>query len=312
MSFKLRLLLFYVHRITKATTYGDLLPPQIREENKKQAEQIEHLFDFPPIELANIEDRTIEMRDGVAIPIRIYQPNKKQNLPLIVFFHGGGFVLRSIDSHDKACRRFAKISEAVVVSVGYRLAPEHKFPIPTEDAYDATLWVAEHAKSLGGDPDNLILMGDSAGGNLSAVTSIQARNLGKPKIAKQILIYPALDARLNHPSMETLGYDYFLTKELVEWFVNHYKRTDEDILNPMMSPLLTKDLSNLPPALVLTCSLDPLKDEGEAYADRLSAAGNQVYFTEYKDVIHAFMNMPKIMKEVYDLHDDVRDFIQEG
>lgn len=309
MNIRLRLLLFYVHKITKATTYGDTPPAQVRVMNAAEMKRVAWFLDGSAIEMAQVENRMIPMRDGAEIGIRIYRPREQKGLPIIAFFHGGGFVLRNLDSHDKACRRFAKMCNAVVVSVDYRLAPEYKFPISTQDAYDASLWIAQHAEELGGDSNNLIVMGDSAGGNLATVTAIQARDLGNLNIAKQVLIYPATDARLGHPSMAALGKDYFLTRELIEWFVDHYKTSEADILNPLMSPLLTENLANLPPAFVLTCSLDPLKDEGEAYANRLTEAGNQVYFKEYKNLIHGCINMPRIMPRALRIWEDVRAFI---
>lgn len=310
MSFKLRLLLFYTNYITKDTSYDGLSPTEVRQRNDQELKSVGSLVDFPALPMSKIENLNISMRDNAEIPIRIYKPTEKQQLPTIVYFHGGGFVTRDIESHDKVCRRIAHTCEAVVVSVGYRLAPEHKFPTPPNDAYDATIWVTNNARKLGGDPDNLIVMGDSAGGNLAAVTAIQARDLNGPKITKQVLIYPTTDARMQQPSIDTLGKGYFLTKSIMSWFLNHYKAKEEDILNPLMSPLLTEDLSNLPAAFVSTCALDPLKDEGEAYANRLTAAANQVYFKEYKNVIHGFINMPRIMNKTLRLHEDIRDFIR--
>lgn len=310
MSFKLKLLLFYINFIAKEGSYGDMTPHKIRVQNRQQSKKIGHLIGLPSVQLHDIENREIAMRDGQTIPIRIYKPSNEKNLPIIAFFHGGGFVLRDIDSYDKPCRRISKTNQAIVVSVGYRLAPEAKFPIPSNDCYDATVWIAQNATSLGGNPDNLIVMGDSAGGNLATVTAIQARDLNTPKIAKQVLIYPTTDARLNHPSIDKFSKGYFLTKDMMQWFVDHYKSKNEDIFNPLMSPLLTADLSNLPPTYILTAELDPLKDEGIAYFKKLEAAGNQVYYKDYKNVIHDFMNMSNITKETLVLQEDIKDFVR--
>ena len=313
MSIGLRLVLFYYNYISDMRDYSDdMSPAQIRIENKEHLKKVGFLVDCAPIAMAKVEDRKIPMRDGTEITIRIYHPNTTEGLPIVVFFHGGGFVLRDIDSHDKACRRLAKTSNVIVVSVGYRLAPEFKFPIPIQDAYDARLWVAENATTLGGDPEQLIVMGDSAGGNLATVTAIQARELGKPKIAKQVLIYPSLDARMQLPSMEALGEGYFLSKHTIRWFIEHYKSQEADIVNPLMSPLLTEDLSNLPPAFVITASHDPLKDDGEHYADRLIESANEVYFKEYHGTIHGFLNLTRLTRKTQKMHDDIRDFIAEG
>ena len=311
MTFKLRLVLFYMNYIVRKKSYGDIPPYKVRSHNKGLAKKQKQYIELPQLEVQHVEDKEIEMRDGQSIPIRIYKPSAEKNLPIIAFFHGGGFVLRDIDSHDEACRRICKTNDAIVVSVGYRLAPEYKFPIPSNDCYDATVWIAQNTVSLGGNPDSLIVMGDSAGGNLATVTAIQARDLNTPKIAKQVLIYPTTDARLNHPSIDKFAKGYFLTKETMQWFVDHYKSKDEDIHNPLMSPLLTEDLSNLPPAYVLTAEFDPLKDEGIEYYERLKAAGNQVCYKDYKKVIHGFMNMSNITtKSTLELHDDIKDFIR--
>ncbi|MEL6256853.1 MAG: alpha/beta hydrolase fold domain-containing protein [Bacteroidota bacterium] len=309
MSIKLRLLLWYVNTFKK--TDLSIPPAQARLDNAKTLTLFRKIIDYAPIELAEIRDEQIGMRDGEEIRIRIYRPSEKKDLPLILFYHGGGFVLRSIESHDLVCRRIARDNQAVVVSVGYRLAPEFKFPIPHQDCYDATLWAVEHADELGANANELTVMGDSAGGNLATVVSILARDLKGPKIKKQVLIYPCTDARLNHPSIDTFGKGYFLTKPLMQWFVDHYKSKKEDVLDPLMSPFLMKDLSNLPPAFLCTAALDPLKDEGAAYAKRLKEAGNQVVFKEYPHVIHGFFNMPKVSKESLEVHKDAQQFIGE-
>ncbi|MDW3652816.1 MAG: alpha/beta hydrolase [Bacteroidia bacterium] len=307
MSIKLRLLLWYVNTFRK--TDLSISPAQARIDNARTLALFRKIIDYAPIDLAEIRDEQISVRDGEEISVRVYRPSNQQNLPLIVFYHGGGFVLRSIESHDLVCRRISRDNQAVVVSVGYRLAPEHKFPIPHQDCYDATLWAVKHAEQLGANPDELIVMGDSAGGNLATIVSILARDLGGPSIKKQVLIYPSADARLNHPSIDTYGRGYFLTRPLMQWFVDHYKSKEEDILNPLMSPLLTEDLSNLPPTFLCTAALDPLKDEGAAYAKRLQEAGNQLEFKEYPNVIHGFFNMPKVSKESLEAHRDVQNFL---
>lgn len=309
IPFKLRVLLWIKGQNGIGTL--DLSPEENREINRKELKKLGNLIDFPPIKMTRIRNREIEMRDGHKIPIRIYNPSEKTDLPLIVYYHGGGFVLRDIDSHDRVCRRVAKVNEAVVVSVGYRLAPEWKFPTPHRDCFDATVWASENAKNLDANPEKLIVMGDSAGGNLATVVSKLARNTGSPKIAAQVLVYPTADARLNHPSIEKYAEGYLLTKELIQWFVNHYKNKDEDVLDPNMSPLLEKDLSNMPPAFILTAEFDPLKDEGKAYADKLKAAGNEVVYKDYGGMVHAFFNLPRLTKRALTAHEDIRVFLAE-
>lgn len=307
MSIRLRLLLFYLNNFNKEDL--SIAPAKIREGHTKELNTFLKMLDYAPIDLPEIKDEQITMRDGTTIPIRIYRPSTDKDLPLIIFYHGGGFVTRDIPSHDLVCRRLCKENQAVVVSVGYRLAPEYKFPIPHQDAYDATVWISNNASKLGANAEELTVMGDSAGGNLATVVSILARDNNGPKIKNQVLIYPTTDARLSHPSIDKFANGYFLTKELMQWFVDHYKDKDEDVNNPLMSPLLTEDLSNLPNAYVFTAAFDPLKDEGAAYAKKLEAAGNQVLFKEYPNVIHGFINMAKISKECLIAHQDIKDFL---
>jgi len=307
MNLKLRMLLWYLNNFQKEDL--TIPPAQIRKENAKALPKFLKLLDHEPIALAAIRDEQIVMRDGENIRLRIYNPTDQKDLPLIIFFHGGGFVTRTIESHDLVCRRLSHLNQAVVVSVDYRLAPEYKFPIPHQDCYDATTWIADNAHQLGGDPDRLTVMGDSAGGNLATVVSILSRDLNGPKIKNQVLIYPTVDARLNHPSIDKFSEGYFLTKPLMNWFLDHYKSKEEDIHDPLMSPLLTEDLSDLPPAFVFTAAYDPLKDEGAAYAKKLESAGNEVVFKEYPNVIHGFINMPKISKECLEAHEDIREYL---
>lgn len=309
IPFKLRLLLFYLNNFTKKTT--GITPEEARAIANKKSAVTNKLLDFAPIEQYKVVNRTIPMRDNAEIPIRIYQSVEGDNLPVIVYFHGGGFVLRDIDSHDRVCRRMAHLNKAIVVSVGYRLAPEFKFPTAAYDAYDSTEWVSQNANSFNGDTSRLIVAGDSAGGNLATVTCQMSKEFNGPKIAYQVLIYPCTDARLCHPSIDSLGKDYFLTKPLMQWFIGHYSVKPEDVEHPYMSPYLGKDLSGLPPAFILTAEYDPLKDEGIAYAKRMKEAGVAVKHKDYGGMIHAFINMPKITKVTLQAQDDIREAIKE-
>ena len=312
MTFKLRLLLFYLNNFSKKIDYTHIDAKTVRKINEKEFKKTAHLIDDTPLEMESIENIEIKVRDGAMIPIRIYQPTKNQNRPVFVYFHGGGFVTRSIDSHDKVCRRLAKLNDMVVVSVGYRLAPEFPFPIPHQDCYDATVWVAKNGQQHHYNAEKIIVGGDSAGGNLATVVSILARDLSGPKISRQVLVYPTTDARLSFPSIDKYSEKYFLTKIQIQWFVNNYLPKKGDIENPLASPFLTEDLSNLPPSFVCTAELDPLKDEGEAYAQRLKEAGNQMVFIEYPQVIHGFINMLKIMRKASQaLHEDIQRFLDD-
>lgn len=308
LPFKVQIVLFYFHRILKSD-YAKLKPTSVRRANAKAWPRQKRLAEYPSPSMEKVEDLEIPMRDEVQIPVRIYRPTKEKNLKTIVFYHGGGFVLRNIDSHDDLCRRIAKKTSALVISVGYRLAPEYKFPIPVQDCYDALLWANQNATEYGGNPNNLVVMGDSAGGNLSTVVCHIARDETGPKISKQVLIYPALDARLKYPSIDKFKDGYLLTKEMLDWFVNHYAKTPDDKNNPLMSPLLAESLADLPPAFVSTSDHDPLKDEGEDYYHKLVEAGNKAIFKEYRNTIHAFANMPRITKQADVLVDDIAAFI---
>lgn len=243
---------------------------------------------------ANIdaEDRTIEGPGGV-LPIRIYRPagSDQSILPVLVYFHGGGWSFGGIETHDHVCRYLALHAGAVVVSVDYRLAPEHKFPAAVEDAVAATAWVAGQAAGLNLDPARLAVGGDSAGGTLAAAVCLQARDETGPGIVYQLLIYPATDMKMDCPSHRTYGEGFRLTQPLMTWCTANYMRDGRDFLDPRASPLLADDLSGLPAAHVITAGFDPLQDEGRAYAGRLREAGVDVHHDHYADMIHGFIGM---------------------
>lgn len=240
--------------------------------------------------LAAIEDRRVPGPAG-EIPVRVYRPEGRPPLPLVVFFHGGGWVLGNLESHDGTCRTLARAVPAVVVSVDYRLAPEHKFPAAAEDAFAATRWAAEHAASLGGDAARVAVAGDSAGGNLAAVVALMARDRGGPPLVHQVLVYPPTDAACDTASYEENAEGYFLTRDGMRWFWGHYLPSPAEGRHPYASPLRAEDLRGLPPALVITAEYDPLRDEGEAYAARLRAAGVGAVTRRFDGMIHAFASL---------------------
>jgi acetyl esterase len=242
----------------------------------------------PAPEIASVEDRRIP-GPGAEIPIRIYRDSSARPAPGVVYFHGGGWVLGSINSHDKLCRELAREAGAVVVSVDYRLAPEHKYPAAAEDAYAATCWVAEHAAELGIDPGRRVVAGDSAGGNLAAAACLMIRDRGGPPPALQVLVYPITDFNLDTPSYLENAEGYFLTRDSMAWFWRQYLNSPADGEVAYVSPLRAADLSSLPSALVLTARYDPLRDEGRAYAERLFQAGVAVELVEYEGLIHGFL-----------------------
>ena len=249
-----------------------------------------------PPELAPDLDRTIPGPAG-EIPVRVYRPHGDGPFPVLVYFHGGGFTIGSIESHDPVCRQLAARSGAAVVSVEYRLAPEHRFPAAVDDAFAATAWIAANAESFRGDGSRLAVSGDSAGGNLATVTSLLARDRGGPAICFQALVYPGTDPRGGYPSLTENADGLFLTADTLEWFGEQYASRDEDRDDWRWRVIAAPDLSGLPPALVITAEYDPLRDEGEAYAEALRRAGNDVTVHRYDGMAHVFFQMAGILDE---------------
>jgi acetyl esterase len=285
----------------------ELSPPQAREvqEQLSQAE--------PDIELPTIEDRTIDGPDG-EIPVRLYDPREDdKETPLIVFFHGGGFVVGSLDTHDGPCRKLAAESGYPVLSVDYRLAPEHPFPAGLNDCYAAVEWASEADNELGTD-GRVVVAGDSAGANFAAGVSLLGRDRGGPEIAAQILVYPVAGDATETESYEQNSEGYFLTAETMEWFHDQYVEDDIDEGNIYASPRLAADLSELPPATVITAGFDPLRDDGAAYAQRLADAGVPVEHHNFEGMIHGFFNMiadPVDIDAAHDAYDAVVDDLEE-
>ncbi len=242
-----------------------------------------------PPELAKVENRSIPRPDGTLLPVRIYVPVGAGLFGICLYFHGGGWVLNNIDTHDDLVRRLAATSRCVFINVDYRLAPDHKFPAAIDDAYTALTWACETAQEFQGDPGRIAVAGDSAGGNLAAVLCLMSRDRGGPPIAFQALIYPITDCDFERPSYRSNAEGYFLTRSEMIWFWNHYVSSPEQMREPYASPLLAPSLKNLPPATILTAEYDPLRDEGEAYANALQQAGVPVAFHRYPGMIHAFI-----------------------
>jgi acetyl esterase len=253
-----------------------------------------------PPELKSVEPLAIPAPHG-SIPARIYTPKtlrRKDGLaPVLVFFHGGGWVIGDLDSHDVVCRKLADEGELIVVSVDYRLAPEHKFPAAVDDAIAATKWIAENAKQIGVDAARLMVGGDSAGGNLAAVVAIAARDGNGPAIAGQVLIYPATDFTMMHPSHREPETSILLTHSAIKWFRDHYLNGVADVGDWRASPVRAKTLIGLPPAYVLTAGADPLRDEGDEYAERLKEAGVPVTYRHFSGQFHGFFTMGKLLQQ---------------
>jgi acetyl esterase len=240
--------------------------------------------------VAHVGDWTIP---GPVQPIRtrVYRPASAQDLPALVFFHGGGFVICDLETHDRLCRKLANASGSVVVAIDYRLAPEHKFPAALDDAYAATRYVAEHPVELGINPARLAVGGDSAGGTLAAAVALMARDRGAPSIRFQLMIYPLTDWDDDSPSIHEYGENYFLTRDLMKWFATQFVETAADRRQPYASPLRAADLRGLPPGMIITAECDPLRDQGEAYGRKLQDAGVPVVIKRYDGMIHPFLSI---------------------
>lgn len=249
----------------------------------------------PRMELHRVEDRRVSTPAGT-LGVRVYWPRPAsagERLPLVIYFHGGGFVLGDVDTHDAIARYFCRHSDAIVINVDYRRAPEHKFPAAVDDSFAATRWAVAHAEELGGEPSRVAVAGDSAGGNLAAVVCQLAKVAGSPAIAFQALLYPVVDLDLTaaFPSRREFGGgDYFLSNRDMGWFNTQYLADPDQVRDPRASPLRGEDLRGLPPALIITAGCDPLRDEGKAYADRLAAAGVAVEQRCFEQTIHAFVS----------------------
>ncbi len=272
--------------------YSELSAPEARALYIKGAKAVES----PPEPVARVANRTIPGPGG-EIPVRLYTPLEQRALPLLVFYHGGGWTIGNLDTHDNACRQLANRARCAVMSVDYRLAPEHKFPAAVEDAFAALCWAADHAAAHGWDATRIAVGGDSAGGNLAAVCALLARDAGGPALAFQLLIYPATAKRPESRSHHAFAAGHLLTRRAIRWFMGNYLRDETDCEDWRWAPLAAPDLSRLPPSLVIVAGHDPLLDEGIAYAERLREAGNAVKLSNYQGMIHAFFRMTGVVDE---------------
>jgi acetyl esterase len=228
---------------------------------------------------------------GAELPLRLYRPTAQAQLPALVYFFGGGWTLGQIDTCDGICRTLANAAGCVVIAAGYRLAPEHKFPIAVNDCYDAVNWVADHADQLGVDAGRLAVGGDSAGGNLAAAVTLLVRQRGGPALTAQLLVYPNTCYGADTPSVRESDDPSMFNRRSVDWYWQHYLSSPADGQNPLASPLLATDHAGLPPALVITAEYDPLRDEGEQYAHRLREAGVPTELSRYDGMMHGFFLM---------------------
>ena len=295
----------------------EAFPMQFDDLGSMTAQEVRTLFEQgnpPPGEdVASVEDLEVPGPDG-PLPVRVYRPDGAAvPAPVVVFFHGGGWVLGSIATHDATCRGLANRTGAVYVSVDYRLAPEHPYPAAPEDCYAATCWVADHAADLGVDPGRLAVAGDSAGGNLAAVVCQMARDRSGPAIAFQLLIYPVTYLDLDRwPSMEENADGPLLTREGMDWFARHYVGTLPFTGDPYAAPIRAADLSGLPQAHVATAGHDPLRDEGAGYAEALAAAGVTVGYDNFATMIHGFVGFADVVPAAGEARDRIAAALAAG
>ncbi len=249
----------------------------------------------PGPEVHRVEDMEVAGPEG-PIPVRLYWPREAESLPVLVWYHGGGWVLGNLDTVDPTMRHLCNAADCIVISVDYRLAPEHPWPAAADDAYAATVWAAQNAPRYGGDASRIAVGGDSAGGNLATVVAMMVRDRGGPPLTHQVLVYPVIDA-----AMDTVSYRentaYLLHPRAMGWFWDLYCPEGIDRTQPYVSPCCATDLSGLPPAHVITAEFDPLRDEGEAYGRQLEAAGVPVHLERYDGQMHGFFNTPHALED---------------
>jgi len=280
---------------------------------KSACSQMAELFrtGLVSVSVAAVEDRVIPGPAG-DLPARVYTPEGRGPFPIVVFFHGGGWVLGSLDTHDPFCRALCSGAGCVVVSVGYRLAPKHRFPAASNDALAATRWVAAHAAEVDGDPARIAVAGDSAGGNLATVTALRARDEGGPALRGQLLILPVVGYHMPPtPSYIENAEGYGMTRVAMVWFWNQYLADESQATHPHAVPLVAPDLQGLPPALVITAEYDVLRDEGGSYVERLRAAGVPARLSRYDGVHHRFTEMIGILDQAAKARDEMCAWLRE-
>lgn len=277
----------------------DSTPDEARESMRSRTAAL-----GPFADVAAVTEHRVPVAGG-EIAVRLYAPGGAGPHPALVFYHGGGWVIGDLYTHDGVCRSLTNAAGCIVASVDYRLAPESKYPVAAEDSYAALLWIVANAARLGIDPRRVAVGGDSAGGNLSAAVALMARDRKGPALVYQALIYPVTNYDLDTPSYHENATGYVLTREAMRWFWRHYLAREEQGREPLASPLLAPNLTGLPPALVITAACDPLRDEGEAYAARLRDAGVLVTLTRYDGMFHGFVRMTRFLDKARAAVDEI-------
>ncbi|MFB7142295.1 alpha/beta hydrolase [Gottfriedia sp. NPDC056225] len=301
----------------KARAYVEMFN-QMPAIHKMEPNAVREMFaSVPPVEvelapLAKIEDRKVSVGQDDQIKIRVYTPEGEGPFPVFVYYHGGGWVIGDLETSDASCRMLANRTNRIVVSVDYRLAPEYKFPIPVEDSYTALKWVSEHANEFNGNASNLVVGGDSAGGNLAAVVSQLSKDQNGPNILGQVLVYPVTALTYDTKSYFDFQEGYGLDRDLMIWFGNHYINSEEDSRNKYVSPLSSEDLSNLPSALIITAENDVLRDEGNKYGQSLRDAGVNVEMHCEEGLVHGyFTNMAVFPERIEKSINRIEEFLNK-
>ncbi len=280
---------------------------EVRESLNRQSTK----WSKKPIPFSNIKNTTIEA-GSEKISVRIYTPEDGEKLPIIIYSHGGSWISGNLDTHDNICRKLSQNTKAIVISVDYRLAPENPFPDGLNDVYNTLQWTYNNAESINGDKKKIAIAGDSAGGNISAAVSLMAGNENSSNITCQVLIYPSTNIfELNSKSWSYFANHFNVSNEDMEKYISLYVPRKEDRKNPYVSPLLAKEFNKLPDTLVITAEIDPLRDEGEAYANKLKEAGIQVDIIEYKGVTHGFIGMDKITNKADEAINQIVLYLQK-
>lgn len=267
-------------------------------------------FSKSPIPFSNIKDINIEVSSS-KIPIRIYTPEDGEMFPIIIYSHGGSWIAGNLDTHDNVCRKLSKNTKAIVISVDYRLAPENPFPQALDDVYNVLQWTNANAKSINGDVNRVAMVGDSAGGNLSAAVCLMSKDKNGPKVTCQVLIYPSTNLyELNTKSWSDFSNDFNISKEEMEKYISLYVPQKEDRKNPYVSPLLSNEFKQLPDTLVITAEIDPLRDEGEAYSNKLKNSGIKTQVITFNGVTHGFITMDKITSKADEALNEISSYLQ--
>lgn len=298
----------YLEIVNKQPSLHTMTPKEIRKLRAKAPK----MTLSKPVNLSKVEDCFISARDGEEIQIRIYTPIGEGPFPIHIYYHGGGWVLNDIETCDSTCQLLAVETNSIVISVGYRLAPEYKFPTPVNDAYDAFIWTVENAQFINGLQDKISVMGDSAGGNLATVVTLINKEQVGPSIASQILLYPVVDLSYDTISYFEFAEGFGLEKKDMEWFGQHYLSNEKERCHPYVAPLNHKDLYDLPPALIIVVENDVLRDEGISYAKRLIENGNYVKKHVAKGLVHSYFTKNDVFSEsIADTIKIIRSFLEK-